>query len=128
MHKVWVDTNVVLRYLLRDNEQQAHIDKDLIEGGAFLLPVVLMETSHVLRTFYEIDRRDIANQLLIVLNWVEMERKNVMIRAVEIFAETHLDFVDCILAAYHSVNNVEVFTFDKKLNNQLKREEQQLET
>lgn len=123
MRKVLVDTNVVLRYLLRDNEVQSPIARDLIEGGAFLLPEVLMETSHVLRTFYGIDRRDITEQLLIVLKWVRMERKPVMIRAIEIFAETKLDFVDCILAAYHALENAEVFTFDKKLINQLKREE-----
>ncbi len=124
MRKVLVDTNVVLRYLLCDNEKQSHIAKDLIESGeAFLLPEVLMETSHVLRTFYHVDRQNITAQLLIVLNWVEMERKPVMIRAVEIFAETKLDFVDCILAAHHSLENAEVFTFDKKLINQLKQEE-----
>ena len=123
MQKVLVDTNVVLRYLLCDNEEQAQVAKNLIEGGAFLLPEVLMETSHVLRTFYKVDRQNIAAQLLIVLDWVEMERKDVMIRAVEIFAETHLDFVDCVLAAYHELKNATVFTFDKKLNNQLKREE-----
>lgn len=123
MPKILVDTNVVLRYLLRDNEAQAQIAKELIEGGAHLLPVVLMESSHVLRTFYGIDRPQIAKQLLIVLHWVEIENKDVMIRAVEIFAETKLDFVDCILAAYHELKNATVFTFDKKLNNQLKREE-----
>lgn len=123
MQKVLVDTNVVLRYLLGDNEEQAQIAKNLIEGGAFLLPEVLMETSHVLRTFYGIDKPNIAKQLLIVLKWVTMERKSVMIRAVEIFAATNLDFVDCILAAYHELKDVKVFTFDKKLNNQLKREE-----
>ena len=94
------------------------------KGGAFLLPVVLMETSHVLRTFYEVDRQKIAEQLLIVLDWVEMERKNIMIRAVEIFAETKLDFVDCILAAYHDVEGANVFTFDKKLKKQIEREEE----
>ena len=123
MNKLWVDTNVVLRYLLRDNEAQAQIAKELIEGGAFLLPEVLMETSHVLRSFYEVDRQNIATQLLIVLDWVEMERKAVMIRAVEIFAKTKLDFVDCILVAYHELENVEVFSFDKKLNKQLKQED-----
>lgn len=123
MPKILVDTNVVLRYLLRDNEEQAQIAKDLIEDGAFLIPEVLMETSHVLRTFYEVDRQNISAQLLIVLNWVEMERKPVMIRAVEIFAETNLDFVDCILVAYHELENANVFTFDKKLKNQLEREE-----
>ena len=128
MSQVWVDTNVVLRYLLRDNEAQAQIAKDLIEGGAFLIPEVLKETSHVLRTFYEFDRQNIATQLLIVLDWVTMERKAVMIRAVEIFAETNLDFVDCILAAYHELENAKVFTFDKKLNKQLKQEEKRFET
>ena len=123
MQKLLVDTNVVLRYLLNDNEKQAQIAKELIEGGAFLLPEVLMETSHVLRTFYEVDRQKISAQLLIVLDLVDMERKNIMIRAVEIFAETKLDFVDCILVAYRELENVQVFTFDKKLNNVLKREE-----
>lgn len=123
MPKILVDTNVVLRYLLNDNKEQAQIAKNVIEGGAFLLPEVLMETSHVLRTFYEVDRQKISTQLLIILDWVEMEHKNVMIRAVEIFAETKLDFVDCILVAYNELENTEVFTFDKKLNNQLKREE-----
>ncbi|MBD3879327.1 MAG: PIN domain-containing protein [Quinella sp. 1Q5] len=123
MNKLLVDTNVVLRYLLRDNEEHAQVAKELIEGGAFLLPEVLMETSHVLRSFYEVDRQNIATQLLIVLDWVEMERKAVMIRAVEIFAKTKLDFVDCILVAYHELENVEVFSFDKKLNKQLKQED-----
>ena len=123
MSKILVDTNVVLRYLLRDNEAQAQIAKVLIESGAYLLPEVLMETSHVLRTFYEIDRLDISKQLFTVLRWVEIENKDVMIRAVEIFAETNLGFVDCILVAYHELKNSVVFTFDKKLNNQLKREE-----
>ena len=52
-----------------------------------------------------------------------MERKNVMVRAVEIFAETKLDFVDCILAAYHDVEGANVFTFDKKLKKRIEREE-----
>lgn len=123
MSEILVDTNVVLRYLLRDNEVQSQIAKVLIQSGARLLPEVLMETSHVLRTFYEIDRPNIAKQLLNVLHWAEIENKNVMIRAVEIFAETKLDFVDCILAAYHELKGCVVFTFDKKLNNKLKREE-----
>lgn len=123
MSKVWVDTNVVLRYLLRDNDKQSPIAKDIIEGGAFLIPEVLMETSHVLRSFYNVERKDIAEQLLIVLKWVTMKNKPVMIRAVKIFAETRLDFVDCILAAHHGVNGAKVFTLNEKLANQLKREE-----
>ena len=123
MQKVLVDTNVILRCLLRDNEEHAKKADEVIKAGAWMLPEVLAEVDHVLRTFYNVERKDIAKQLFAALNRIEVERPVVMFRAVEIFAETHLDFVDCILAAYHSVNRVEVFTFDKKLNNQLKREE-----
>ena len=35
------------------------------------------------------------------------------------FAGTSLDFVDCLLAAYHLLNGESVFTFDKKLNKHL---------
>ena len=123
MQKVLVDTNVILRCLLRDNLEQAKKADEIIKAGAWTLPEVLMETSHVLRTFYEVDRKDIAEQLFKVLKLIEVERPAVMFRAVEIFAETKLDFVDCILAAHHALENAEVFTFDKKLVNQLKREE-----
>ena len=123
MQKVLVDTNVILRCLLRDNLEQAKKADEIIKAGAWTLPEVLMETSHVLRTFYEVDRKDIAEQLFKALKLIEVERPAVMFRAVEIFAETKLDFVDCILAAHHALENAEVFTFDKKLVNQLKREE-----
>lgn len=34
----------------------------------------------------------------------------------EVIAECNLDFVDCVLYAYHSVRQYEIKTFDKKLN------------
>lgn len=83
----------------------------------------MAEVDHVLRTFYSVERKDIAEQLFKTLKLIEVERPAVMFRAVEIFAETKLDFVDCILAAYHELENLEVFTFDKKLNKQLKQED-----
>lgn len=83
----------------------------------------MAEVDHVLRTFYNVDRKDIAEQLFKTLKLIEVERPALMLRAVEIFTETKLDFVDCILAAHHDLENVTVFTFDKKLNNLLKREE-----
>ena len=50
----------------------------------------------------------------------EIEHKKTVIQAVKIFSKTNLDFVDCILIAYKNIENAEVFSFDKKLNNKLK--------
>ncbi|MBR4151831.1 MAG: PIN domain-containing protein [Selenomonadaceae bacterium] len=123
MSKVLVDTNVILRALLHDNEKQAKQADEIIKAGAWTLPEVLAEVDHVLRTFYNVERKDIARQLFTAVNLVEVERREVIFRAIKIFAETKLDFVDCILAAYHDVENAEVFTFDKDLNKVIKREE-----
>ena len=128
MPKVLVDTNVILRCLLHDIEDQARKADEIIKAGAWTLPEVLAEVDHVLRTFYNVERKDIAEQLFRALKRIEVERPAVMFRAVEIFVETNLDFVDCILAAYHELENAKVFTFDKKLNKQLKQEEKRFET
>lgn len=37
------------------------------------------------------------------------------------YAETRLDFIDCVLAARHSVDGTEILSFDRKLNNFIKR-------
>ena len=128
MQKVLVDTNVILRCLLRDNKEHAAQADEVIKNGACTLPEVLAEVEHVLRAVYDVDRKEIAEQLFKMLKLIEVEHPAVMNRALEIFNDTRLDFVDCILAAHHGVNKLEVFTFDKKLNNQLKREENRFET
>ena len=121
--KKLIDTNVILRSLLKDNEEQSQIADEIINEGAWSLPEVLAEVDHVLRTFYHVDRKSIARQLFTVLNLIDVEPREVIFRAIKIFADTKLDFVDCILVAYHDVENIDVFTFDKDLNKQLKRED-----
>ena len=37
-----------------------------------------------------------------------------------LYADTKLDFVDCILLSYFKTNNIQVATFDKKLKNKMK--------
>ena len=40
--------------------------------------------------------------------------------AADVYADTTLDFVDCLLIAYYVLDGEDVFTFDKKLANHLK--------
>ena len=41
--------------------------------------------------------------------------------AMGIFDQTSLDFVDCLLIAYHKVLGLDVLSFDKKLNKGMER-------
>ena len=73
-----------------------------------------------MKSVYKVERGEIAAAILQIFNEIEVANKKILIEAVKIFAESSLDFVDCILIAYNKVENVEVFSFDKKLNNRLK--------
>ena len=117
MAKILIDTNVVLRYLLRDHPKQSMQAKKAVEIGAIVLPEVLVETAHALKNIYRVDRQHIAANLMTLLNEVEVERKPVMVHAVELYADSNdLDFMDCIIIAYFDIENIRVFTFDPKLN------------
>ena len=48
MAKVLVDTNVILRYILNDNEDMAMEAANIIKNGAITLPEVLAEVVYVL--------------------------------------------------------------------------------
>ena len=116
MERKCVDANVILRRILRDNEEMAARADQVFNEGAWTFPAVLAEVVSVLSRVYKVNRQDISATLLTVLDEIDIERPLVMVRAVLLFGSTRLDFVDCLLAAYHEIEKIDVVTFDKELN------------
>ena len=58
-----VDTNVLVRFLTRDDQQQAARARKVMEQGVFIPKTVLLETEWVLRYTYEFDRTAVAEAL-----------------------------------------------------------------
>jgi predicted nucleic-acid-binding protein len=48
-----------------------------------------------------------------------IEHQGVVLFALEKYAYSKLDFVDCILIGYSKMEGYDIFTFDKKLKNNL---------
>ena len=117
--KSLIDANVILRYLLADHPQMSEQSKQIIERGAFTIPEVLAEVVYVLKRVYGISRIEIANTLIDFLEEIHMKDKEVMSFSLQLFAETSLDFVDCILIVRHRKLGDNVISFDKKLNKML---------
>jgi predicted nucleic-acid-binding protein len=114
-----IDTNVILRYMLNDVEEQSRIARDVISNGAFTIPEVIAEVVYVLATIYKESRENIAMSLDILLYDIDVGDKKVVRAAIKHYALTKLDYVDCLLVARHEVYGDEVVTFDRKLNNAL---------
>ncbi|MDY6296326.1 MAG: PIN domain-containing protein [Schwartzia succinivorans] len=117
--KSLVDANIILRYLLQDDDKMFQESKRIIENGAEALPEVLAEVVYVLMKVYEVGRHEISEALRIMLSEVQVNNSAVIDKALELFGENNLDFVDCILLAYNQVENMSVQTFDKQLKKKL---------
>lgn len=120
-----IDTNMILRLLMRDDEKTADIVEELIENSTVLvMPEVVAEVVYVMTKVYKIDRGTTVSAISAFLDSdnVEIEKAGAVRKGLEYYGKTSLDFVDCLLCAYNTVSGYEICTFDKKLNNLIKRE------
>lgn len=119
-----VDTNVILRFLVKDNTKMYQATKKLFERVVNLqekLEVklcVLFEVVYVLSGYYGRPRNEIKNILTVFCQskGIHLRKKNVVFLALQLFDETKYDFVDCYLAAEIKLGNIkEIYTFDSDL-------------
>jgi predicted nucleic-acid-binding protein len=123
---IYLDANVVLRYLLADDEGQHIISKNVIDSSPniFILDGVVVEIVYVLTKTYGIEREQVGAKLVELFKQKRFcfENKPLIMEALNIFKKRNLDFVDCLLCACKELKSVEVFTFDKKLLTCLEKE------
>ena len=55
-----LDTNVIVRFLLGDDEEQAEVAREVLEAPTLIPLTVLLETAWVLRSRYRFTREQIA--------------------------------------------------------------------
>lgn len=121
--KKLVDTNVILRYFLKDNEvlfkkASSLLEKVKVGEEAVVIPEsVLAECFYVLLRIYKVERQIISEKFqgLFSYKGVANPDKKEMIYAITLFGQTQLSIVDCILCAKATLNRLELFTFDDEL-------------
>jgi len=116
-----LDTNYILRFLIKDNEEMYHEARNAIKNNdCFIDNEVLAEVIFVLLKVYKTSKDDIRTSLekFLSLPNIILNSKVTILKALEIFDEKNLDFVDAILCA--KSKKYEVKTFDKKLNKCIK--------
>jgi predicted nucleic acid-binding protein len=129
MEKNLVDANVVLRYLLRDDEELFKLSFDLLENvkiGKEIIEItesVLAECVYVLLKLYGIDRITIAEKLgeLFSYKGIGNPDKDDLVEAIKMLGQTQLSIVDCILCAKAVNRGMVLFTFDDELKSAYKK-------
>lgn len=123
MDKKIIDTNIIIRYLMQDNLEQYKIARDffdLVKLGrtrAFLEQTVFTETIFVLASIYKVPKTSISDALydLLIYKGIYNEEKEVLLESLNLYVQTNLHIVDCIIAAKAKLKNLEIQTFDVEL-------------
>jgi predicted nucleic-acid-binding protein len=120
MKRLIIDTNLIIRYILQDNERQSKIANRIFaecdEGklDLIILPEVLAECVFVLESFYKRLRTDIAATLIHLIECpnIGISEPKIHSDALLRYASTKLHFVDCVLAATAATHKLSLASFD----------------
>jgi predicted nucleic-acid-binding protein len=114
------DTNVLVRLLLDDDEEQARAARAFQRAQAplFVSHVVLAELSWVLTSGYGFSRDKLHTvlQMLLDTRGIAVQEPEVVLSALSHFSGSRADFSDClILAIAQNAGSEPLGTFDRRL-------------
>ena len=118
-----LDTNVLVRFLVKDDEEQAKIAFQIFtvaeykQDVLFVPLLVVLETIWVLQSVYEVPDQDIvaAFSELMQMPVLKFESKQVMQDFVSIARVQNFDLSDLLIAYSAKISGCQnVLTFDKK--------------
>ena len=121
MEPRFLDTNILLRYLVRDNEDQALRAFALlvrVERGQELVETSSLDVFEVIFSLhrrYRMPRRQIRDLVMpiIVLNGFQLEDKHLFERALNLFIERNADFADAYNVAVMEERGIdELYSWD----------------
>lgn len=114
-----VDTNVVIRLIVRDDARQTAAAETFVAGGAWISHVVLVETVWVLTSVYALAKDKLVLALDMLLNHAQLtiQDADVARAALERFRRRAApDYSDClVLEIARKAGHLPLGTFDRAL-------------
>ena len=119
----WLDTNVILRFLLKEDPQLFQAVEPLFlqaEQGdleIYIHPIIIAEIIWTLESYYEYSKEKIAEVMiqLVEAKGVVVPDKEIIVRALQDYKEKNVDFIDSYLVQYANKKGpLTVYTLDKK--------------
>jgi len=115
-----VDTNILVRLLVRDDPEQVRIAESFIAPGAWVSHLVLAETVWVLDTVYDRTATQLVTSLEMLLNHKQLtiQDAEIVVSAVGHFKKRPaLGFSDClVLEIARKAGHLPLGTFDRNLS------------
>lgn len=123
MQKALVDTNVLIRLLIRDDDLKRKSCEKLLqrakrkEIALYLIPVTILEIVWVLEKYYKLDRKTVRELVEAVLNTPELkcEMEEIFRNALRSYEEKKIKFADAVISYWALEKGFSaIYTYDEK--------------
>lgn len=121
-NRVYADANLFIRFFTGDPDNQAQESRKFLNQVSrgkyelFICDLIIAEIIYVLESIYHLDRNAVVEKILAIVETDNtiIENRQVILRALDLYEEKNIDFIDAYLAS-HSVKNKcdTIFTFDR---------------
>jgi len=121
--KVVIDTNLLVRYLINDDQKKAAavdnlLDKAINGEVKIIVPsVVIAELVWVLESFYQLKPDAILELVEGIVNTsgLDVTDKSTVISALRLYKNRNIDFIDAWIIEFAKERGIKtIYTFDKK--------------
>lgn len=118
----FLDTNIFLRYLTKDDEEKAYKVLDLLkkiekgEEKVITSPLVIFELIFTLQKYYKLPKEEIKNLVLPLINLrgLKLPYKAVFEKTLEVFPNTNVSFADLFNYFFMLEHEVkEIYSYDE---------------
>ena len=122
-NKAFVDTSVILRILVKDDDNKRKNSIALIKNAKnkglslYILPIALIETVFVLEKVYKLPKETIKELIEAILNTPELkvELEDIFRKAISEYASKNIKFGDALMSYWgFGIGISIVYTYDSK--------------
>jgi predicted nucleic-acid-binding protein len=123
MNRAFVDTSVLLRFLVKDDDLKARaVEKLLLTAPGkgtvlHILPVTMLEIVWVLEKVYKFGKKDVRGLAEAIINTpqLKVEMGDVFLKALKAYEEKNVKFADAVMAYWGLEKKISiVYTYDEK--------------
>ncbi len=123
MYKAFVDTKVLVRLIVKDDDLKGKACEKLLENSKqkevvlYILPVAVLELVWVLEKYYKLDKKTISEFMEAVLNTPEFncEMEEVFRNALQDYRAKNIKFADAVMGHWGLDKGLStVYTFDER--------------
>ena len=120
---VMADANTMICCIIGDDQNKiAEFQQIRLEQNIIYTLEVIAEVVYVLTKVYQVSREEASNAIQIFLRAKNIVCSSgaITVKALQLFANNHLDFVDNVLLAYHQIQGIEIYSYVRKLMNSIR--------